>query len=393
MAKMGLGRKVLIICLCITTLGLIAGGVSVYLAARNIKTSYEEVQAAFRSENQRILPLYLADQQALKQHSFFLPSAGQSDAQGYLVQVEQNKQLELPEHLSSKPEIYKEALELQWDDVNTEWMQKLQDYDHLLITQRPKNREQLSQNPYTLPLNLDVGPLSRYSDWFRLRILKGLSDNDMDSAVTEARQLAYLLLNSESLLHSLVGIAMLNWENEAHAYWQSKNKVPENWQPMDPEHVAQAKRVYTASGSFALLGITPPETMEQVFGNPDVKIGMCQGLMEGATTLMSYNFFPERQEQAERMSQWAQERNCKHDYITRLWSAPKKASENMFSQNDELYPLRYLKWVPGLNRAIGYTLESIAIPNYSAAYPQEAHADATPKTQAETQTDTEVPAD
>jgi len=333
---------------------------------QDVHRQHQEQLRQFQAQLQRITPQFLADQQRLVQFEWFRPSPGQADAMPLLLKLEQSQALKLSETFT-QAEIYKQALEIDYRQLDFSWMQALLAYDHLLLTGHPENQQLLAQEPLTLPISMHWPPALDYAHWFRLRLMQGLANNELEPALKEARHLAYVMLNSENLLFIMLGLNMLSWEQEAHAHWQGQRDLT-GWQPLDAELLQVARRTYRAAGAYSLLGMTPPDVMAQVLGDPAVQVGICSGLSEGSASLLSYAFFPERQAQATQIAQWAQVRSCHSTHLKKIWAKPQQASEAFFRQTEDSQQYKYLSKIPWVRQQVGYILENIAFPNYLSDY-------------------------
>lgn len=352
---------------------LIASGclITLYMISANLKKSHAAVKQSFSETLQSATPRFIEDQQQLSAVAFFQPSVGQQDASVYLSQLQQEGRLKLPEDLNFQD--IKSALTLKTADLDFSWMQALANYDHILIVKDPRVAQQLEAKPYTLPALLELPPLTPYRDWYRLRILQGIQQGDMSSALRDARQLAYLMLNSETLIHALVGVGMLQWEREAYDVLAAEGKAPPDWQPFAADLLASAKRAYPAAGAFSMVGLTPPELMQQVLTDPNIRAGICGGLMESSLSLALYGFFPERKADIQQLKDLIARRRCHHSaYLNTLWADPEKSSEQMLlsigDARSVIGPAASFVWLPFVRRSLGYTLEAIAVPNLLSGY-------------------------
>ena len=340
------------------------------LAWQEARKKYLAEKAATQSQMRKMMPLFITDQHYLARIPFFKASAGQKDVAAYFNQLKTKsaKALNLPDNLRSmdKTQQIQQARSLDLKELDFSWMKHLSEYDHFDLSQLESNQALLKQNPYTLPVLLNYPEVGSYRLWARLRLLKGYASGDLPQALRESRQLASMLLNSDSLIGSMLAVAILTDEREV--FTTLKAQVPGS-EPISEETLLRARRALLATSGLFLVGQTPIELFRQLVKDPDLRTGLCAGISEGTSGLAMYAMMAtDFQQQANEIAQFVKTQPCRNAQTRKIWSQPQIASQAFVKSNFTPAEFQLMQKDPAYRDAVFYTLESISLPNFFSGY-------------------------
>ena len=346
-------------------------------AMEKLRQEYLTQKAEMEKSMRLSAPLFFEDQHYLARIPFFLPSAGKHDFSSYYNQLKAPNvtTLNLPEALRKldKTEQIKQARTLDLKGLDFGWMKPLPDYDHFNFTRIESNQALLQKMPYALPVLMQFPDFMLLRQWARLRLLQALNTGEMAQAARESRQLALLMLNSDSLIGSMVAVEMLRDESQIFKAW--KVSLP-GWEPMSDETLMRARRALRATPGFFMVQRTPADLFKQLSQDPQARVGLCAGMAEGASTLMLHVLDPgERQAQTDEIAQFVKSQHCRVSHIEKLWAEPLVASEAFIKTNFSPAEYQRVKKDRAYRDAIYFLLESVSMPNFMGGYqePQPAN--------------------
>lgn len=345
---------------------------------QQLKKRDREMQQSFEKALRQILPQFLEDQHYLAKIKYFQPAGREHDLASYLdsLKVQPQQPLALPEAVLSLPfeEQIKQARSLDYQAFDFGWMKRLKDYDHLNLSQLKANQAQLQNNPYLLPTMVDYPDFLTLKLWARFRILRGVAHAEVVEAVQEARQLAYLLLNSDSLPGAMTGLSILEEERQIYEYWMSRlSNWDPSWEPFAQNTLTRLRRTLPATPAFYMAGQTPMAVFRQIRKDPAVQVGTCVGMAEAATGLSALSLMSGPQQTqglkvAQEMAQQVRKSKCRFSQIEKVWNQPLKASEAFFQAEMDTETRNMLGKEPLKREIMFYTLANLARPNFLRDY-------------------------
>lgn len=135
------------------------------------------------------------------------------------------------------------------------WMEKLHAYDHWDIL---KNAPSAPKEP----LDWSIAPVPDLlvpHTWAKLRLVHGLKTGQPVAAARDVRQLAWLMLRTDTYLGASVATALLRMERAAY---ESLPQPPAEWQPMSTQQIDRMLALVSTSIVFSNLS-APAEVARQ----------------------------------------------------------------------------------------------------------------------------------
>lgn len=121
----------------------------------------------------------------------------------------------------------------------------------------------------------------------KLRLAAGAEYKNPKVALSQVRKLARLLLTTENIHLFSTGLSLLDIERVALTYYTDSGLLGEGeWQPVSRNYTRRASRAVWAARGY-LHAWTDPEIIEKVFLGPDLPVGFCAAINEGAPKELS----------------------------------------------------------------------------------------------------------
>lgn len=288
------------------------------------------------------------DAELLSKNSFFMKdSGGTKDASAFLNPlVSWNKiddfpgvkgKLLLPEELNQLLTSSQNftQLKIQWKKMNLDfsWLTELQKYDHWSYDQSGPAYDESKE------YKIIVAPTPEYSElqsWSKLRLLLGRDRGDLTAAFREVRQLAQLVMTHETLLSSMVAIAIMGLESKMYKELDKKSQSQiDSKDLISLDLHYRARRFYFAVSSFTDLRLTP-----EVFKHfNSYKVGACHKIQEGIFNNIAYRriLIKEYPEEYARLNQQIQEsaKKCRTSFLRKMWKKP--SYDGLFTRDEDIF--------------------------------------------------------
>ncbi|MBX2994147.1 MAG: hypothetical protein KF681_04980 [Bdellovibrionaceae bacterium] len=366
-------------------------GILLTLSSGDLKSQYESRSPEKILEQKA--PLIEADRLRLAAIEFFQSSTrGQLDASTFL-----NPLISWPQHpgLLALPPEARKILELppqghfwdaqpDWKQLNLDfsWFTSLHRFDHWSFDQGGPLYDQ-GQDYKIMTM-----PQPEYADlvaWSKLRLLKGRDDKDLENAFKDVRQLAKLTMTNESLIATMIAIAMLKQETGFYAALSEEARKGLNWHPIAEEDLEAARRYFWAQPAFLDLRLSDQAFRQYAVLEP----GLCQRVYETLASALAFRrlairYMSDAYKRLDDIEKSSAER-CRPSLIRRLWNNPNY--EGIFEPNQDLFSLMTiaeetgesskimpkvtigdLEKHPSLAGPITYLMLSIAEPNHLRRY-------------------------
>ncbi len=179
---------------------------------------------------------------------------------------------------------------LDFKDLDLSWLAKLKQYDYWDLShsasQKLHYNRLLVRHINAIEFFRAV-PYPAFADLFQfgqLRLMKGLKQRNMKSALSEVRQLAKLLNSTESLNGFILSAAMLVAEEKAYRLAVEKKILSaRDWAPVTEGLDLLNNGMVNALPQYGAY--TPPEILAITLENPKNTVGRCAAIQEGVTRL------------------------------------------------------------------------------------------------------------
>jgi hypothetical protein len=139
----------------------------------------------------------------------------------------------------------------------------------------------VSSEVETRRLNFRTPDRRHLQGWAKLRLVKGLRDSKLDEASAEVRDLARLLMSTESAINVGTALRIHRFEREAidHAY-RVGMRLPEYLQPLSVEVLEVYKRA--CSAALAMFQATRSSVaISTIYARKQPVLCRCTGIAEG----------------------------------------------------------------------------------------------------------------
>jgi hypothetical protein len=262
--------------------------------------------------------------------------------------------------------------------VDLSWMARLSDFDHWDIYGSGVVGKTVLSNPHetwaSVPI-LDYQVLQQYA---RLRLMKGIRERKLLSALREVRRLNHLIYSNEILVGSMVSVALLNLERTAYEYGVKHQLIAAgDWKPMSADTTLRARRAMFGFAQ-AFQFFTDAEFMARAFDGHSTA-GYCSALSEGMLTGSAmrpfandpYAFEVDLRPKIDLMNRIADQsrEKCSLSLAHVFWENPDRAFNWLQSGDTFRDKLRYVGIrLPLVRQFLIFWIAEIATPSYLAAY-------------------------
>ena len=189
------------------------------------------------------------------------------------------------------PPIREELLRLRY-----EWMEKsfkarrmkadlsffdhLRNFDHWNIEIGSPIEDLTKAHLFIPPVRLPIPEVSDLLAAAKLRLMQGDINKDSLKALSDVRELARLLLTTESMQMVLAGLAILDEERMAYRHFVDKGVLESTaWSPVDRNITRRARRAILATREFLHLW-TPEASIKEIFLGVNLPPGFCAAANE-----------------------------------------------------------------------------------------------------------------
>jgi len=365
---------------------------SLYFACSGfIGTTIAKEVALHAKLSEKHLDSYLEDLHSVSRLTFFQASSRLKDAGEYLnsrIEWEPKRpqnstpsiflsRLQKKQILSWGPSWIEKSKEFETFKIDVFWLKSLLVYDHWDLGNSTVNQDfarNLSSKNLTLQQAMFEYALPKYSTFValaKLRLLEGMTNNNLLPALQEVRQLARLIFSNHNLASALSSFAILKAENTAYERASVLNILSKNsWEAIDERTLSRAKRVVWATQSYLSL-ITPIQTIQTIYEQaPDSTI-ICPGLSEAISySVLSSRFlephfpletdFGDHYEMLDRVFKEFQT-TCSLPNRETLWNL-RNDLEYGYLGGDSLtdrIQVKIFPYIPYLRRVVGLTMTTL----------------------------------
>jgi hypothetical protein len=173
--------------------------------------------------------------------------------------------------------------ELRYGRLEFTWMHDLLAYDYWDISEASPIEEMFGKGT-PVGVYLTQRPMPDYFlllDLAKVRLMKGLFEGYLETAIQETHHLARLAYTTEDLAGVLTAVGILQAEADVETHLSRHFHVEDSdIEPFDEDTLKEARRAIQAySGLFSIT--TPEEILETIFGDPKIHVGYCAALSEG----------------------------------------------------------------------------------------------------------------
>ena len=180
----------------------------------------------------------------------------------------------------------KRLAQIDFGHLDLTWMRQLSQFDHWDL-ERHSPWDDVSAADEAAEWYRDREPrLERLTPWVKLRLMKGLADAEPWDALAETRQLARLLLSTQSLLASVEAMLLLHLEREA--YVAALGSHPEklaNWSGVGNGETGPATIRYWRALPALLSPAAPPAVFDDAVRERTP--GTCAALREAVRSALA----------------------------------------------------------------------------------------------------------
>lgn len=379
----------------LTAGGAVLGVLTLYFSSRHFANFYEEKirvhadnlalhMSRFETEQERLaaIPLFEESTTDLK-----------ADAGEFL-----NDRLAKNDLIALEPEVgawirqwWAEPIPDNLKKVDLQWVQRLRAYDHWdLFASGPNSKflgpEAKAVNPFTLP----VPEFQFLPAGARLHLRRGLDKRDIVPALEDVRHLARLSYTTETLIGSMVAIALLKMERVAYGEAIRRGIIaPGDYPVFEVEELEQLRKTLWVTTGFA--DYSAPIQARQVFLSQHWPIGACSAIGESAQSYVLaaaylekiYPFERDMQERLQVVDELLEKSkpHCRLKFHRQAVVRYKEYAQTMiddgFSMADgirgnfEKYRFILGRHLPFFRQALGLELIAIAKPSFTLVYERE----------------------
>ncbi len=327
------------------------------------------------------------DHEVLKQIPFFNVQVGNlNDAGPFLNPImtwtgletkDQSKRLNIDKGLEQKIKDYFAGKKFDLNEINLDfsWFKELYKFDHWNYEFHPPvSAQTIEYKFYNQPV-----PDGNLLTWARARLLQGLKEKNIISAIEDNRQLARLLFLNEDLVGTMVSIAILKHEVEIVKMLDENEQ--KKIKTLTLKDVEVAKRFFWAQKSFFDLRLS--NDLFQKFSK--FEVGLCHGLYQALSDSKAFYriLYDEMPKSFDRLDQLVKQTDpkCRNSYVRQKWKDPNyqalfEKDQSIFEQTsisaDGVDPnsipgsftIEDAEKYPVLAKAVMYIIMSVAQPDY-----------------------------
>lgn len=308
------------------------------------------------------------------QHEAFLPSKQPE----FIVESSLVEKLNGPR----KEEWYKQFNDTRLANVDTSFFSKLAQYDHWDIhSSGPLGFLVKTKSDRISPWSIPVPNYFMLRALVKVRLLKGMRDRQLISALREVRHFAKLLYSQEIFSSPLVAISLLKEEKAAYQEGVRRGLIgSSDWSPLDEKTFPVAKRAIFAFAGFLDFRMSAA-VLDKIFDSGS-HVGLCSGVSESAANLMLSKAYLLEQFLVSKANKAQFEhldrifnklkKNCRLTYAQylledserffRMLYADSPADSRRFEWSNLRF--KYGRHIPYYRRAVGLEFQSLAVPNF-----------------------------
>lgn len=284
-------------------LGLCVALIAVLFIAETSRRTAEWASARINEVIEKHRDRFLEDERILSAESFFAFPGKERDAGNYLnwrVKWEDSEnrlgarieaaaaspKIELSKEMSDRvrhwgKEWLGHSAEARSLALDFAWMNELHKFDHWDAYETGPLHEYLaSPGVKATPWSIPIPRYGVFQDYAKLRLLRGIANGDLLSALRDTRQLARLLYSNEILVGGLVAVNILGFERAAYEYGLAHRMIKlDQWQPLSADNLIRAKRAIYSFGEIFSPWVDAG-LMERVFDGKTATAGMCIAISE-----------------------------------------------------------------------------------------------------------------
>lgn len=278
------------------------------------------------------------------------------------------------------------------ENADLTWMRELLNYDHWDFFKHGPASELIGAeappaNPFTVPIP-DLRTLQTAA---KLRLRRALDRGNLMPALEEVRHMARLVYTTETLVGSMVAVALLRHERLAVDEAIQRNILRrQDHLAFSADTLAKMKTGLWVTAGFA--DFSTPEQMRRAFLNGHWPVGSCAALAETAQSFTLAGVYLEKKYPFERdlddrrrsmMALFAASKPfCRLPFARQLLERPAEYANAMLGPDSfslasgwqgffEKYRFLYGRHLPFLRQSIGMELIAIARPDFSLVYDHE----------------------
>jgi len=260
------------ILLVLIGLGVSIGSWILFKEYRGIDRTYQEARQAWHASYDQHHQAFFEDQEALREFHLLKGPKHTRDAGTWLnpllawshpehgdmqdpLKISEGVQSLLEEAHTSDASTAQQVLRAEnlvlVEGLDFQWMDQLLGFDYWSLETNSPFSEALDKEPLYNRSEVNLSPnYTTFRHWTWLRILKSMKDGSYAKASKEIQHLAALLFTQERLIGILIGITILDQENQAYQWISESSDLDLDWEPIESETLERLRRYAFASVSF-----------------------------------------------------------------------------------------------------------------------------------------------
>jgi hypothetical protein len=171
--------------------------------------------------------------------------------------------------------------------VDLSWFNELSKFDYWDLESNSPQGKLIDERIYASPEQIPIPDSIELITLAKLRLAVGADENKPLLALQQVRQLAQLLLTTESIHMYTLALGILDVERRGYQYFLDTEMMKEDDWEVIPRNITRraSRALWAARGYFHVW--TDPNLLERIFLGPRTPVGFCAAINEAAPRELS----------------------------------------------------------------------------------------------------------